>query len=102
MPHIARLRVVSAALTTGALALGGLATVTAAATAAVAHAAPRRAAIAGSHPAWAVTSKRVNGPAAASGSVTARVYLARRDQPGLAAHLPAVSTPGKARDRHAP
>jgi subtilase family serine protease len=100
MPHIARLRVVSAALTTGALTLGGLATATAAATAAAAHAAPRRSAIAGSHPAWAVTSKRVNGPAAASGSVTARVYLASRDQPGLAAYVTAVSTPGNARYRH--
>src|SRR6202035_1757397 len=94
MPHITRLRMVSAAMATGALLAGGLATATAA------HAASRGAAIARTHPAWAVTPARVSGPAAVGGAVTARVYLAGRDRTGLAAYATAVSTPGSALYRH--
>ena len=94
MPHITRLRMVSAAMATGALLAGGLATATAA------QAGNRRSAIADTHPAWAVTSTRVNGPAAVGGAVTARVYLAGRDRTGLAAYATAVSTPGSALYRH--
>src|ERR1700681_3880703 len=94
MPHIARLRMVSAAMATGALLAGGLATATAA------HAASRRSAIADTHPAWAVMSARFNGPGAARGAMTARVYLAGRDRAGLAAYATAVSTPGSALYRH--
>ena len=94
MPHITRLRLVSAIVATGALLAGGLAMATAA------QAASRRSAIADTHPAWAVTSTRVNGPAAVGGAVTARVYLAGRDRTGLAAYATAVSTPGSALYRH--
>src|SRR5260370_2493820 len=92
MPHVSRLRVISAALAAGALALGGLAIATAA------QAAPRRA-IAGTHPAWAAAAHRVGRPVAA-GIVTARVYLASREPAALAAYATAVSTPGNALYRH--
>jgi subtilase family serine protease len=93
MPHITRLRVVSAAVAAGALTLGGLASATAA------QAASPRSAIAGTHPAWATAAHRVS-TAASSGTVSARVYLASRDQAGLTAYAAAVSTPGSALYRH--
>jgi subtilase family serine protease len=99
MTHITRLRVVSAAVATGALALGALTT----ASATAAQAANRRSVIAGTHPAWAVTSRRVNGPASAAvagAAVTARVYLAGRDRAGLTAYATAVSSPRSALYRH--
>ncbi len=92
MAHVTRLHVVSAAVATG-LVLGGLAA------AAPVQAANRRLAVPGTHPAWAVASGRVDGPAA-GGTVTARVYLAGRDPAGLAAYATAVSTPGNALYRH--
>ncbi len=99
MPHITRLRVVSAAVAAGALVLGVLST----ANATAAQAANRRSVIAGTHPAWAVASRRVNGPASAAvagAAVTARVYLAGRDRAGLTAYATAVSSPRSALYRH--
>jgi subtilase family serine protease len=93
MPHITRMRVVSAAVAAGALTLGGLASMTAA------QAANPRSAIAGTHPEWAVAAHRI-GAAASSGTVSAQVYLAARDQAGLAAYAAAVSTPGNALYQH--
>src|SRR5580658_1403662 len=93
MPQVTRLRVVCAAAATGALALGGLTTATVTATAA--QAASPRSAISATHPPWAVPSKRVNVTAASDGAVTARVYLASRNQAALASYANAVSTPGQ-------
>jgi subtilase family serine protease len=100
MPPTARLGMISAAMTTGAaavatgaLVLSGLAGL---AGASPAQAASRRSAIAGTHPAWAVAPEQVNGPAVISAAVTTRIYLAGRDQAGLAAYATAVSTPGSA------
>jgi subtilase family serine protease len=56
---------------------------------------PGRSALAGTHPAWAVPSRLVAAPDASS-ALSARVYLAGRDQAGLAAYAAAVSDP---RDR---
>ena len=92
MPQVTRLRVVCAAVATGALTLGGLATATAA------QASNPRSAIAGTHPAWAVSAKRV--AAVTTGTVTARVYLAGHDRAGLASYAAAVSTPGNALYHH--
>jgi subtilase family serine protease len=94
MPPIARLRVAGAVVAAQAFALMGLAA------ASPAHAASRPVPIAGTHPGWAVAPERVQGPAAVSGTVTARVYLAGRDRAGLAAYATAVSTPGNALYRH--
>ena len=88
MPHGTRLRVISAAVTAGALTLSGLAMATAA------QAAPRNA-IAGTHPAWATAARR-SGTQAVTGTVSARIYLAGRDEAGLTAYASAVSTPGNA------
>src|ERR1022692_1838802 len=99
MPHIAPLQVVSATAAAGALVLGGLGTA-APAQAAPAQAANRRSVIAGTHPAWAAMPERVNGPAAVSGTLTARVYLASRNPAGLAAYATAVSPPSNALYRH--
>jgi subtilase family serine protease len=87
MPHLTRLRAVSAAVATGALALGGLALASPAQ-------ASQRTAITGTHPAWAVGSHRVGAAAVTAGTVSARVYLAGRDPAGLTAYATAVSTPG--------
>jgi subtilase family serine protease len=59
-----------------------------------------RAAIAGTHPAWATASRRMSSRPVTSGTVAARVYLAARDPAGLAAFATAVSTPGNARYGH--
>jgi len=93
MPHVTRLRVISAAVAAGALTLGGVAMASAA------QAAPRRA-IAGTHPAWATASHRVGSRAVSTGTVTARVYLAGRDPAALAAYAAAATTPGNALYRH--
>jgi len=64
--------------------------------AASAQPAPARAAIAGTHPAWATASKRLSQRPVTAGTVTARVYLAGRDRAGLAAYATEASTPGSA------
>jgi len=64
--------------------------------AALAQPAPERAAIAGTHPAWANESTRVSPAPVTSGTVSARVYLAGHDSAGLAAYATAVSTPSDA------
>ncbi len=63
---------------------------------ALAQPAPARAAIAGTHPAWANESRRVSPAPVTSGAVSARVYLAGQDPAGLTAYATAVSTPGNA------
>ncbi len=63
---------------------------------ALAQPAPARAAIAGTHPAWANESRRVSPAAVTSGTVSARVYLTGQDPQGLSAYATAVSTPGNA------
>ncbi|HEY7146947.1 MAG TPA: S53 family serine peptidase [Streptosporangiaceae bacterium] len=93
MPHVNRLRVISATVAAGALTLGGFAMASAA------QAAPRKD-IAGTHPQWANASHRVSSPAVSSGTVSARVYLAGRNPAGLAGYATAVSTPGNALYRH--
>ncbi len=87
---VIRRRAVTAAVAAGALAAGGLAAATSA------QAATHRLAIPGTHPAWATTHGGVPAPAADSGTVNARIYLAGRDLAGLTAYATAVSTPGNA------
>jgi subtilase family serine protease len=87
MAHLVRLRIAGAAVAAAALTIGGLSTATAA------QAAQRRA-IAGTHPAWAVAANRLGTQAATSGSISARIYLAGRDQAGLTRYASAVSAPG--------
>ncbi len=89
MPRVIRLRAVSALVATGALTLGGLALTTAAQASA-------RPAIAGTHPGWATSSRRVGTRAVTAGTVSARIYLAGQDQAGLTSYAAAVSTPGHA------
>jgi subtilase family serine protease len=64
--------------------------------AALAQTATARAAIAGTHPAWANESRRVSPAQVTSGPVSARVYLAGQDPAGLSAVATAVSTPDNA------
>ena len=92
MPHVTRLRVVSAAVAAGALTLGSLATATAA------QAGTTRRAIADTHPAWAVAAKRLSSRA--SGTVDAKVYLAPSNSAQLAADVAAVSDPRSSQYRH--
>ncbi|MFI5063864.1 MAG: protease pro-enzyme activation domain-containing protein [Streptosporangiales bacterium] len=87
MPHVTRLRVVGAAVAAGAMTLGSLAAATAA------QAASTRRAIADTHPAWAVPSKRLSSTAVTSGAVQAQVYLAPNNAAGLASFVAAVSDP---------
>jgi len=89
MPHVTRLRAVSATVAAGALTVGGL-------TMATTAQAFQRTAIAGTHPEWATTARRVGTAAVTTGTISARVYLAGRDEGGLAAYAAAVSTPGNA------
>ncbi len=63
---------------------------------ALAQQAPARAAIGGTHPAWANESRRVSPAPVTSGTVSARVYLAGQDPAGLSVYATAVSTPGNA------
>ena len=92
MPHVTRLRVVGAAVAAGALTLGSLATATAA------QAANPRKAIAHTHPSWAVAAKRLSSTA--SGTVSARVYLAPNHASSLAGAVAAVSDPRSSSYRH--
>jgi subtilase family serine protease len=94
MPQVTRLRVVGAAIAAGALTLGSLATATAA------QAANPRRAIAGSHPTWAVSAKRLSSKAVTSGSVNAKVYLAPSHQAELSSDVAAVSDPTSKTYRH--
>jgi subtilase family serine protease len=64
--------------------------------AALAQTATGRAAIAGTHPAWANESRRIPVAPVTSGTVSARVYLAGQDPAGLSAVATAVSTPDNA------
>ncbi|HEY2130802.1 MAG TPA: S53 family peptidase [Streptosporangiaceae bacterium] len=92
MPHVTRLRVVSAAVAAGALTLGTLAVATAA------QAGTTRRAIADTHPAWAVAAKRLSSKA--SGTVSAKVYLAPSNETALAQKVAAVSDPKSSDYRH--
>jgi subtilase family serine protease len=94
MPQVTRLRVVGAAIAAGALTLGSLATATAA------QAANPRRAIAHTHPAWAVSAKRLSSQAVTAGTVNARVYLAPNHQAELASAVAAVSSPTSKTYRH--
>jgi len=94
MPQVTRLRVVGAAIAAGALTLGSLATATAA------QAANPRRAIAHTHPAWAVSAKRLSSQAVTAGTVNARVYLAPSHQAELASAVTAVSSPASKTYRH--
>ena len=85
-----RRRVGAASLAVAALA-GSFVT----ATAATASSAASPATIAGTAPAWA-TASADRGQVAAGTSVTSTVYLASKDQAGMAAYAQAVSTPGNA------
>ena len=87
MSVVSRPRGFACALISGALVLGGLVS------AGTAAAAPGRTAIAGTHPAWAVSSPGTAAPAVTSGAVNVRVYLAGQDPDGLAAYAKAVSDP---------
>jgi subtilase family serine protease len=86
-----RHRTAVAALTTSLLAVGCTFG------AGAASAATGRAAIAGTHPAWAVANRRTAAPAPTTGPADARVYLAGQDAAGLAAYATAVSTPSDPR-----
>jgi subtilase family serine protease len=87
--HLTRLRVVATGGAAAVLAVGVM-------TAAAAQPTPARAAISGTHPAWATSAAKVRGSAVTSGTVTANVYLAGQDPSGLTAYATAVATPGNA------
>jgi subtilase family serine protease len=55
-----------------------------------------RAAIGGTHPAWANEASRTSSAPVTSGTVSSRVYLVGQDPAGLSAYATAVSTPGNA------
>jgi len=59
-----------------------------------------RVTIAGTHPSWAVQAHRTSATSMTAGTVSARVYLAPRDQAGMAALAMAESTPGTPSYRH--
>jgi subtilase family serine protease len=82
------------ALAGSAAVLGGLACTGTAA------AAPGRAAIAGTHPRWAVNAPGKSAPSVTSGAVNLRVYLAGQDPAGLASYAKSVSDPGSATYGH--
>jgi subtilase family serine protease len=91
VPHVTRgLRAAVIAAAAATLAVGVLTS------AAAAQPSTARAAIAGTHPAWATASARMSSQPVTSGTVTARVYLAGQDSAGLAAYAMAASTPGNA------
>jgi subtilase family serine protease len=92
MPHVTRMRVVSATIAAGALTLGTLAVATAA------QAGTTRRAIANTHPSWAVAAKRLSSKA--SGTVNAKVYLAPSNETKLAQKVAAVSNPKSSQYRH--
>jgi subtilase family serine protease len=82
------------ALAGAAAVLGGLACTGTAA------AAPGRAAIAGTHPSWAVSTHGKSATSVTSGAVNLRVYLAGQDPAGLASYAKSVSDPGSATYGH--
>ena len=90
MSMLVRHRGIASALAGTAAVLGGLVS------AGSAVAAPGRAAIPGTHPAWAVSRAGVTAPAVTTGSVNLRVYLTSQDPSGLAAYASAVSDPSNA------
>jgi subtilase family serine protease len=91
VPHISRgVRAAITAAAAATLAVGVLSST------AAAQPSTARAAIPGTHPAWATASARMSSRPVTSGTVTARVYLAGQDAAGLAAFATAVSTPGNA------
>ena len=91
MPQVTRgLRAALIAAAAATLAVGVLTS------SAAAQPSTARAAIAGTHPAWATASARMSSRPVTSGTITARVYLAGQDAAGLAAFATAVSTPGNA------
>jgi subtilase family serine protease len=92
MPHVTRLRVVSATIAAGALTLGTLAVAT------TAQAGTTRRAIANTHPVWAVAAKRLSSKA--SGTVNAKVYLAPSNGTALTQKVAAVSNPESSDYRH--
>jgi subtilase family serine protease len=92
MPHVTRLRVVSATIAAGALTLGTLAVTTAA------QAGTTRRAIANTHPSWAVAAKRLSTKA--SGTVNAKVYLSPSNATALTQKVAAVSNPKSSDFRH--
>ena len=55
---------------------------------------PSRESIAGTHPAWATAGAKTSAPA--TGTVSAKVYLAGQDPAGLQSYATEVSTPGSA------
>lgn len=98
MPQVARFRAAGSVLALGAL---GLASLTLAAGGAAAQAATAgRVPIAGTHPSWAVSARLASRRDVTAGTVRARVYLAPRNQAGLAALATAESTPGNPSYRH--
>ncbi len=92
MPHVTRLRVVTATIAAGALTLGALAATTAA------QAGTTRRAIADTHPSWAVAAKRLSSKA--SGTVNAKVYLTPSNATALTQKVAAVSNPKSSDYRH--
>ena len=91
MPHVNRpWRAALTAASATALVAGALAF------AVPAQASSARIPIAGTHPSWATASTRLSPQAVTTGTVDARVYLAGRNQAGLASYATAVSTPGNA------
>jgi subtilase family serine protease len=91
VPHVNRpWRAALTAASATALVAGALAF------AVPAQASSARIPIAGTHPSWATASTRLSPQAVTTGTVDARVYLAGRNQAGLASYATAVSTPGNA------
>jgi subtilase family serine protease len=84
---ILRPRVAPVAISVGLIAITGLVTST------PTFAATPRASIAGTLPAWAVTSGDTPAPAVTTGRIAAQIYLAGVDPSGLAAYAMAVSSP---------
>jgi subtilase family serine protease len=87
---IRQFRAVACAVAMGVLMVGGLASAT------TASASPTRAAIAGTHPAWAVSARSAAPEAVTTGTVNARVYLAGQDAASIASYASLVSTPDSA------
>lgn len=98
MPQVSRHRAASVTLAVGALGLSSLAVVAGAGGAQAAAAG--RITVAGSHPYWAVAASRTSSRDVTTGTMSGRVYLAPRNQAGLAALATAESTPGNASYRH--
>lgn len=94
MSAVRRPRLSTGVLTGAAVALAGLLS------AGPALAAPGRAAIAGTHPDWAVSRRAKPAPAVTSGTVNLRVYLTGQDPAGLAGLAKSVSEPGSATYGH--